>query len=416
MLIFTIICMMFSPLFSVPILCLALYNSRHSISTGYAVPFAMLFGAIGYNLNTIGEGDLTRYYMMIDRLQGQKLSYIFANDTDRLYVRDVLFYFVSKTGNNRILAYIVGFCCYLIIFYIFFDTVKRYKVSSRSNCNLHIFLIGLLIMSIINVFSVVGNVRCVFSYILITYAAYRDWIQKKKNLLTILLYVIPIGLHVSTIIILLIRICVIFINKFSKLFFTVAILLPLLIRTAYEMTISLNINNIIFYFIRNAIIKANHFLNWTSGGWADEIENSISDKIERPFGVFFLLIIIILYFICKREKSMRKDEVMCDYIYIVAVVSLGCLSIKTGAFWRFESIVVFFCPSILIPIAMRGNKLCNNLLKILYSSAVIMFVYNVLRFVRNIVMDEFIWGLINTSTFKVVWEMIKGIFAMLGSS
>lgn len=405
--------MIISPLMSIPMLCLGLYYNRNEISRGYAVPFALLFGTLGYSLRPRTAIDLERYYLIIDRLNGQELLSIFAEDRDRLYIKDILFYFVSKTGNNNILAYIVGFFCYLIIFYVFFDVVIRYRDSSKPNCNIHIFMIGLVMVSIINPFSIIGNVRCVFAYILISFAAYRDWVQKKRNIFTLLLYILPVGLHVSAIVVLITRICVPVFRKFSKVFFVAAILLPPIIRLVYEFFSRMTVNSFIFLLVRNAVNKAYYYLNWTEGGWADIVEKSISNRVTRTYGSFFLVIIIIFYFALKRERDINKDEKMCDYLYIIAIISLGCLSIKTGAFWRFESIVVLFSPVILMPIAMNKVKYCRKLLHLLYLSACVMCILNIIIFTRNIIMDEFIMEYISTSTLKIIWEMLGGIMSLL---
>lgn len=393
-------------------LCIGLYHNRNRLSRGYAVPFALLFGMVGYNLHFSTASDLDRYYDIIDRLAGQNLLEILNADKSMLYTMDILFCFVSKTGSNGILAYIVGFFCYLIMFYVFFDTVIRYRDTSIPNCNIHILMTGLVMVSIINPFSIIGNVRCVFAFFMISFAAYRDWVQKKRNLVTLLLYLVPVGLHTAAVTILFVRICAPFLKKIPKAFVALAVLIPALIRFLYEIIFRTNLNNIILRYVRNAIIKAYQYLNWTRGGWATQIESSIANKVERSYGTFFLIVIIILYYVLTKEKETNSEIKIYNFLFIIAILALGSLSIKTGAFWRYEAIVVGFSPLILISVAMRNSSKGKALLVLLYATACVMLVLNVIRFTRNIVMDQFVVGCLNTSTLKVIGEILHGIFNM----
>lgn len=413
---FIIIWMLFSPILGIPWLCLGLYLSRNKkkINKGYAVPFAILFGTFGYSMRFIGEPDLMRYYAMIEGMQGQTLLFIMSRNRDRLYLRDVLFYFVSKTGNNNILAYIVGFFCYLIIFYVFFDTVNHYKTEFKHNSSIHIFWIGLIMVSVIEPMLIISNVRCVFSYILVSFAAYREWIQKKRNWFTILLYILPIGLHTSTVIVVITRLGVPIFKKYSKKFVLVVFFVPILIRMAYEIFRRIEISHIAFQYIRNAVNKAYYFLNWTEGGWADEVENSLSNRVLRIYGTFFLIMIIIFYHVIKKNKIEVLNEKFNNFLYIIAILALGTLSIKTGVFWRFEAIVVVFSPFILLPVAAYGGKNHRVMLFVLYLSAGIMLAVNLVHMCRNMIMDELLVEYISTSTFKIIWEFLRGIKSIAG--
>lgn len=413
MLAFIILCMIISPLMSIPILCIGVYYNRNTLSKGYAVPFALLYGMMGYSLRFRYDMDLVRYYAVVDRMAGQRLSYILSREQQGQYVQDILFFLVSRTGNNNILGFIVGFCCYLIIFYVFFDVVQRYRNPAKYNCNLHIFMIGFVMVSIVSPMNIISNVRCVFAYLLISLAVYREWIQKKRNIGTWLLYIIPLGLHISAVIVLAMRICTPLLKRFAKLFIFVAILLPLLIEFAYGRINIIGLNDTIFYYIRNVINKAYFYLNWTEGGWADQVKNSRSNMITRIYGVFFLIMMIIFYFTNKKSEKNTASGKMYDYLYIMSVVALGTLCIVTGVFWRFEAIVVLFSPVILMPIAMKEGKKNKYLLVIIYLSACVMNIFNVSGFINNIMLHDFFIECINTSIIKIIWELIRGFIVTL---
>lgn len=402
-----ILCMLISPVLSIPLLCIGIYQSRNTISKWYAVPFALLYGIFGYNYYFIGQPDLFRYFIIVDSLRGQSLWDILQKDTQRLYTKDILFYFVSKTENNYILPFIVGFVCYLIIFYVFFDVVNRCKLVFKTKCGTHIFMIGLTMVSITPPTGVISNVRCVFAFLLISFAAYREWVQKKKNFFTLLLYIIAIGMHTSAVLLVIIRILTPFLKRFKEMLIGVAVLFPTIITFIYK-GIKINDTNI----LGRAIEKMWFYLNWTEGGWADEIENSISNKLTRIYGTFFLILVILLYRECKKRNYILVNENMHDYLFIVVVLSLGSLYIKTGVFWRLEAVVVFFCPLILMPIAMNASKHYMYILYTLYVSACMMFILQVIRISRGTVMQKVITGYISTSTLKIIGEILHGVISM----
>ncbi len=413
-----IVIMILSPLLGIPLLFGVLYATKGKIDTKYAIPFAILYGTLGYNLYPNSETDLTRYYTMVDRLRNVNLIEVLATDIEQLYTKDILFYFISQTENNQILPFIVGVICYWIVFYIFFDTVNRLELNKRKNGKFHIIMLGLVMTSIISPYSIIGNVRCVLSYFIVSFAAYREWVQKKKNLLTYILYIIPIGLHTSTIIVLIMRLITPFLHKMKKGLLTIILFLPSFIEVGYEITKMIHSGNFIWKIISSAIDKAYYYLNWTEGGWADMIENSLSDRLNRVYGTVFLLIMIILYLYINKEKTITINyesyNKIQDYLYIIAILALGCLSIKTGAFWRFEAIVVVFSPIILGFIVKEGKKQQYYILYTIYASAMAMFVLNGIHFTRNINMEECIYGYLTTSPLVILAEIFHGMFSIVG--
>ena len=88
------------------------------------------------------------------------------------------------------------------MFYVLFDMIER---SNRKFKVSEVFMLAIISIGIISPYSIIGNVRCVLAYVLISFAIYRDLVQKKRNILTLLLFFLPIYLHSSAIIVVLIR-------------------------------------------------------------------------------------------------------------------------------------------------------------------------------------------------------------------
>lgn len=375
-----------------------------------AFPFAMFFGALGYSFSIpAGKVDINNYFEYIEKIENTKLIEIVSNDKDFLYTRDILFSFVSKLHDVHILPFFVGFFIYYIVFYILFDRVARSIQKIMIGDLLKIIIIS---CCVIPVYSVIGNVRCVFSYAIITLATYRDLVQKKRNLWTLFLYIIPIGLHTSAIIILFLRILHFLVKYFEKWIIFVAFFIPGLINISYEIMRGIN-GNWIVTILRAATNKAYSYLNWTEGGWATEIKTSLSNKLQRGYGTFFIIAVLgIMYMIDKVTKHHIRilEEPMVDYIYLIAICSLGCLYITTGAFWRFESVVVLFSGIIFVPILESGTKIGKKGINIIFLSSILMLVLNSIWHFRNLIMGETIYNLLSFSGIKIIIQLLRGVF------
>ena len=157
------------------ILCYVFKNWKNISSKNlnkFIFPLAMIFGIYGYSMYFNGKiSDLTKYYDLVREMDGLSLKTILINDNELLYTKDILFYFVSLTKDVNILAFIVGFIIYGIIFYVLFDMVKR---SSREFKVYEIFLLGVVSIGIITPYSIIGNVRCILAYSIISLAVYRE--------------------------------------------------------------------------------------------------------------------------------------------------------------------------------------------------------------------------------------------------
>ena len=374
----------------------------------FIFPLSMIFGIYGYSMFFNGkESDLTRYYESIIQMNGLSLKTILFNDTEFLYTKDILFYFVNLTRNVNILSFIVGFIIYGIVFYVLFDMIKR---SNKKFKIYEIFLLGVISVGIISPYSIIGNVRCVLAYSIISFAIYRELVQDKKNILTYLLYIIPIGLHSSAIIIIVIRIISSLFKSLNKIAIIVALMLPTIIDFIYaHVRFGFGtIGNI----LNNAINKSYYYLHWTEGGWASEIESSVSNVFFRFVGFIFLISIIYIVLFSKNKKNnndkLANKDPMINYLLFVAIIALGTLSIKTGAFWRFESIVVLFSPVIFVKLFENDSNF-NKKMTLFYWLGVILLAVNIIYQARNLTLFGFLITLKNfltTSGIKILFKLL----------
>ena len=392
------------------ILCILIKNWNCDISSNlkkYVFPFGFIFGSLGYSME-FGDkiNDLTRYFDIVASLKDFSLNYILTNDRELLYTKDIIFYFVSRTNELHILPFITGFIVYTITFYVLFDIVKK---SNRKFKTKELFMLILISIGIITPYSIIVNVRCVLSYTIIIFAIYRELIQKKRNIVTLMLYILPIGLHSSAIIIIIIRLISILFKKFKKISIAIALFLPTLIDIIYNYVGYLNIG-IIGTIITNAINKAYAYLHWTEGGWATEIESSVSNIFQRTTGSIFLItiIILIIYINRKRAKKDNGKYQMINFLYFMSIFALGCLWIKTGAFWRFETMVVLFSPIVFVTALEENEKFRNIFIKI-FVLVFLVFLVNLVYQARNMDILITVMNFIKLSGIKILYEFLYGI-------
>ena len=384
-------------------------NTEHNNLKKYILPLALIFAFYGYSMSFGDkENDLTNYFEAINSLTGMHLKDIFLLDTENLYTRDILFYLVNVTNDVHILPFIVGLIIYSIVFYVLFDMIKR---SKRTFKTFEIFMLAIICIGIISPYSIICNVRCVLAYSIITLAIYRDIIQNKKNILTLLLYIVPLGLHTSAILIIIIRVLSALLNKFRKTSIAIALTLPMIIDLIHDKIGTLGFG-IIGSMINNAINKAYSYLHWTSGGWASAVENSVSNGLFRFAGAIFLIgIIVSIIYYKYKDKEKKLDTHMISYLYFIAIFALGTLSIKTGAFWRFEAIVVLFSPIIFIKL-LEIDPAFKNRFYMFFVFGLLMFLINILYQVRNI---DFINTCINYIDFpglKILAHIFKTLLGI----
>lgn len=382
-------------------------NTEHKNLKKYVLPLGMLFGVLGYSLVfNHNANDLSRYYDAIISFKNSSLYEIIQIDKEKLYIQDILYYLVSRTGNEHIIAFLTGFIVYSISNYVMFDTIERSKRKFKTS---EIVMLSIISVGIVSPYLILCNVRCIMAYSIVCFAIYRDLVQEKKNLITLLLYIIPIGLHSSAIIIIFIRIISGIFKSINTLALLISIFLPTIINFAHS-----SFQNIGFgaigKLIKNVINKAYYYLYWTEGGWASKVGQFFSNKFNRITGCIFLVIIIFILLVHNKRRIKNKplDNKMIRFLYFSAIFALGCLSIKTGAFWRFESIPVLFCPIILVNL-IENKESEKRILILIFIFSALVFMANLISMFRNIYFYKTIFNLATTSGLKILFEIIKGI-------
>lgn len=410
------ICSFIYPAFGaiiIPLLILMNCRNQYTRSMKWLfVAMTFVIATLGYSM---GEwGDLERYHQQLLYLEKTDLFTIIQFDSEYLYTADLLLYFVSQTENVRILNFIIGSIVYGIVFYVLNDILSR----SSENFGIGTMVkFAVIVVGIVPFFNIIANVRCVTAYVVILFAAYREFIQNKKNALTYLLYILPVGMHVSAIIVLLLRLIQTLSKRLGRGIIVIAVFLPALIDFFYEYSGLLG-GNLIGELLSNAIARAYGYLYWTDTGFAAEVQDNLTNKLTRVYGTFFIGMVIFLLAIAKRKSIhvLHYDifkEPMIAYLYTLGACTLGCLHIVTGAFWRFEAAFVLFSPVIFVALLKLKNRMINRGINLIAVSGAFMLLMNLIYMCRNMDIASMGKTFATTTGIEIIYYILNGIFNIL---
>lgn len=370
----------------------------------FALP--LLFAYFGYSLRFGNrENDLTNYFYIIENLKFLNFREVISATKSNLYLQDIFFYFVGYANNNYFLAFIVGLVCYGIVFYIIFDYIKINNINISVDKTIKLIIISSLIIS---PYTVILNVRAVMAYMMITLAFYKHCKNKKLTFSILFFYLLPLTLHSSSIILLIIVLVSKILKKMYYLSIPIAVFLPKIIEISYNNAHVLG-SSFIAQVLKSAISKAYFYINWTSGGWADLVEYSISNKINRYFAIIYLItfslyILSNINKIKERKESIKKWENLLFFNLFISLVSIGLLSVKTGVYWRFEMVSLVLCP---ISLLIIDENLDTLFFKFLHNISVIMLILNIVHGLRNISIYDTLISLITSNGFMIVRDILE---------
>lgn len=167
------------------------------------ISFSMFFSNLSYCYIPENNGpDLYRYFIYADSLNG--LGLIDALKTpfreSNLYALNVLIWIANKMGDIHLVPALSVFVVYYICFYVTCKTAEQECFSSN-------YLIMYLMMAMVCLdwYGLTNNLRNVLAFTVIGFAIYRDVYLKKRNVWTIICYCIPIFIHPTALIFVLVR-------------------------------------------------------------------------------------------------------------------------------------------------------------------------------------------------------------------
>lgn len=284
---------------------------------GYIASIAM----IAYSWIPLSTPDITRYFYMLERCASMTLNEINVFFDDGLFVKNYIFWLISRTGNVHLLPAISTGTVYGIASYI---TCSYCESEDKDQ---YIPIIMLFQFLSLPFFSITSNIRNVWCFALITLAAYRELYQKKNNAVTLCLYILPCFIHSGGWILIGIRLVCMIAKRFRFIAIIVAFGVASIIKYLYSI-ISYLPNKA----VTNMVKVAHNYLFEKDSAYALSVASNIGDRLSR-YAAMILAVLVVIYIFLKIKEQDNKAT-FNTYEYVVASAVIGFNAFTVPHYWR----------------------------------------------------------------------------------
>ncbi len=344
------------------------------------------------------ENDLTRYFEIVDSIRGLSLWKAAARMNDGLPVENLFFWIVAKIGDNHLLPAVSTSVVYGITAYITLDYARNEGFLEDA------WVVLLLQVLQFSFFSITNNVRNVFTFSIVVLAAYLDLYKKKRNLTTILLYLLPCFMHKTGAIILLLRILTAAVRKAMPLVIGGIVFLPSIIVFLYNRRSVITIGGLWGRLFRKIVSSAYNYLMGNTD-YADTVSGSRGQALIR---IIVMLMILILGALCYLYNSQCKSgfNVFC---FLLCAVVIATNAFETPAYWRFASAAVMASPPAVFWAVRHRDYLIRTVFVGYYGLALCRFLLDLLYTRSRISYVDFLASAFVSNVYTITWNVIRCI-------
>lgn len=347
--------------------------------------------------------DLVRYFAILDEIKGMSLTETINRLADSLYAENVLYWLIAHTNMPHLLPAVTTATVYGIGAYIACDIVEPEDYQ-------YLFMVLMVEAITIPFFTVVVNIRNVFAFSMIILAAYLDMHKHKRTIGVLLLYIIPVFMHKTGIIVLFARVLVPVLKRTYVAALVMIFTLPAVIEFAYSHISMIRFGGPIGQITRKLVNSSYVYLLGESE-YAERVRNSTGAAIMRYLVFAFLIFMLVLY-----VQKFRKNRELLDFEvmgYLMCILSLSCNAIDTPAYWRFAAAFSLMIPSLLY--SFFKGELTSGFLRRWLSYG--LMAYLVLRFALMIHRASIDWpetlsALAFTNIYTLTIQLINQLFAI----
>jgi hypothetical protein len=220
-----------------------------------------------------------------------------------------------------------------------------------------------------NFCSVINNVRNILAFSLVGLAVYRDCYQKKRNIPTFLLYFIPIFLHPSSMVIIMLRFIIILPGKIKIAASIVTLFIVEIVNIVYEFSARISGGSLVGKIFKDFAYKGYAFFNDTNSAWGMAVAKSGSYTLQRylyiSFAAFFCVVCAFVVADIKKAKPANNASIqlkkifgiyvfdnrycqLVDFSFYIGLLTIACLPMLMPEFWRFASAMLLFAGAALM--------------------------------------------------------------------
>lgn len=292
-----------SPILSMPVVLLGLFlEKKHK--RYYCFLLSVMIGIICYYIVPNQGMDTTRYYEYLDQIRYLPITEALkgiSNQTE--VITNIFFYLISQLNNNSLIVFFSSLIYYNILFYIIIDYCKIKELTNKQ-INMIIIYAMITIWIIPNIL----GIRYAIAMVVFLLAIYLDIVKQKKNIIYKLLYIVPIFIHSSTVLFLIMRLILLISNRKTKILVIAIIVLisatPDFIFTLMQNMPGVNIVESVTKSVQNYLING-----------SETFENINLLKIGLAVGFALALYAI-------REK-VPKENKLYNYTVLMLALSLA---------------------------------------------------------------------------------------------
>lgn len=296
-----------SPILSMPVVLLGLFlEKKHK--RYYCFLLSVMIGIICYYIVPNQGMDITRYYEYLDQIRYLPITEALkgiSNQTE--VITNIFFYLISQLNNNSLIVFFSSLIYYNILFYIIIDYCKIKELTNKQ-INMIIIYAMITIWIIPNIL----GIRYAIAMVVFLLAIYLDIVKQKKNIIYKLLYIIPIFIHSSTVLFLIMRLILLISNRKTKILVIAIIVLisatPDFIFTLMQNMPGVNIVESVTKSVQNYLING-----------SETFENINLLKIGLAVGFALALYAI-------REKVPKENKLYNFTVLMLALSLAFCYS------------------------------------------------------------------------------------------
>ena len=393
--------------------------------------YILTVALLAYNFIPDASSDLTRYFELLDYYSTMSIREAIEATSNGLYVMTFLMWAISKTGCYGLMPMMTASAVYGVGAYITCDFAEQ-----KGQCKMipMLLLIQFFFLPLTNIFN---NVRNVFAFALIILAVYRDIIKQKRNLLTIILYIAPIFMHTSAIVLVILRFIAPFVKQLKELFLVGVFFVSSLISYAINHISLVSWSRI----LTNAILKSERYSSdaYLETAWGAKVAGSLYFRLCYLMTMFFAVLIIILYFRILRSSELSEirtdknmqitgaehprgtilqwtikalqahETVFINYGFLIAITVLGCSVFNAPHYWRFAVALTLPLGAMLVVVMERYGDMEIILYRLLVGVAVISLFLWLWRIPWRSTLKEWMIRFLLNNPYRIIYEIIRNL-------
>ena len=343
--VFLIIAILIPPL-GLPLGLIGLYSEKKNYKA-YCFVIALAFASFAYCYKALTASDIVRYFNYIEEITPVSFHRMFtygSYGSSGLFVFNAACWIAGRLNDPSIVPALSIFIVYYLSLYMTCYTYNTLQSKRRS------LMVSLLfILTALNFYALTNNVRNVLAIVLIGYATFRDCYEKKHDIWTYALYILPVFIHTSAILILALRFVILLSNKIKWIALGLAVLVhPVLV---FLHPYTRNMRGRVLSYVGNAVNKAYRYYTNSHSSWGLIVQASTSEKLFKILYVTICLILgaCILLVLMRKTYSEGNRKVpvvpkginrVLSMAYYIDVVMILCIPMLMPIYWRFSASMI----------------------------------------------------------------------------